>query len=83
MEQGEGGDIQRNRVERFALLYKNIYDNLFPHVGNDFREKALYLGYCVNQLLQIMLGIKEETEQSSKTSDIHHIKTATTQNVSF
>jgi DNA-directed RNA polymerase II subunit RPB2 len=65
MEQGEGGDIQRNRVERFALLYKNIYDNLFPHVGNDFREKALYLGYCVNQLLQVMLGIKEETDRDS------------------
>jgi DNA-directed RNA polymerase II subunit RPB2 len=65
MDQGEGGDIQRNRVERFALLYKNIYDNLFPHVGNDFREKALYLGYCVNQLLQVMLGIKEETDRDS------------------
>jgi DNA-directed RNA polymerase II subunit RPB2 len=65
MDQGEGGDIQRNRVERFALLYKNIYDNLFPHVGNDFREKALYLGYCVNQLLQVILGIKEETDRDS------------------
>jgi DNA-directed RNA polymerase beta subunit len=60
-----GSHIQRNRVERFALLFKNIYDNLYPHVGNDFREKAIYLGYCVNQLLQVMLGIRIETDRDS------------------
>ncbi len=65
MEGGEGGDIQRNRVERYAVLFKNIYDNLYPHVGHDFRDKALYLGYCVNQLLQVMLGIKEEVDRDS------------------
>jgi DNA-directed RNA polymerase II subunit RPB2 len=63
--QQSGGEIQRNRVERYALLFKNIYDNLFPHVGNDFREKALYLGHCVNQLLQVMLGVKSETDRDS------------------
>jgi DNA-directed RNA polymerase II subunit RPB2 len=65
MDTSEGGDIQRNRVERYAVLFKNIYDNLYPHVGNDFKEKALYLGYCVNQLLQVMMGIKEEVDRDS------------------
>jgi len=65
MDASEGGDIQRNRVERYAVLFKNIYDNLYPHVGNDFKEKALYLGYCVNQLLQVMMGIKEEVDRDS------------------
>ncbi len=65
LEQGDGGDIQRNRVERFAILFKNIYDNLYPHVGKDFREKALYLGYCVNKLLKVMLGIFPETDRDS------------------
>jgi len=59
------GDIQRNRLERYSVIFKNIYDNLYPHVGDDFRDKALYLGYCVNQLLQVILGVKEETDRDS------------------
>lgn len=65
IEGTESGDIQRNRVERYAVLFKKIYDTLYPHVGDDFREKALYLGYCVNQLLQVILGIKEEVDRDS------------------
>ena len=43
INEGESVDIQRNRAERYAIIFKSLYDNLFPHVGNDFRDKALYL----------------------------------------
>ena len=65
MNEGESVDIQRNRAERYAIIFKSIYDNLFPHIGRDFRDKALYLGYCVNQLLQVMLGIREDTDRDN------------------
>ena len=65
MDSSDVGDIHRNRQKRLAVLFKTIYDNLYPHVGNDLHEKALYLGYCVNQLLQVVLGIKNETDRDS------------------
>jgi len=65
MDTSDVGDIQRNRLKRLAILFKTIYDNLYPHVGNNLHEKALYLGYCVNQLLKVVLGIKNETDRDS------------------
>ena len=42
-----------------------IRTDLFPHVGNDYRDKALYLGYVVKKLINVTLGIENVTDRDS------------------
>lgn len=64
LERG-GGDIKRNKVQRLSFLYDAIYKSLFPHVGDNFVKKAYYLGYIVNELLQVATGLKPQTDRDS------------------
>ena len=57
--------IKRNKVIRLSYLYNVIYENLLPHVGNDFNEKAYYLGMMVRKLLMFKMGIFEETNRDN------------------
>ena len=41
-------------------LLDNISTDLFPHVGENFTHKAFYLGYVVNKLLEVKLGIRTQ-----------------------
>lgn len=46
-------------------LLDNISTDLFPHVGENFTHKAFYLGYVVNKLLEVKLGIRDPTDRDS------------------
>ena len=46
-------------------LLDNISTDLFPHVGDNFTHKAFYLGYVVNKLLEVKLGIRDPTDRDS------------------
>ena len=42
-----------------------IKTDVFPHVGDNFKEKAFYLGYVVHKLLNVNFGIDLETDRDS------------------
>ena len=42
-----------------------IQTDCFPHVGNDYREKAMYLGYVVKKLMLVTCGIEKPTDRDS------------------
>jgi DNA-directed RNA polymerase II subunit RPB2 len=42
-----------------------IQTDVFPHVGNDFKQKVFYLGYVVHKLLNVKFGIDLETDRDS------------------
>ena len=42
-----------------------IQTDVFPHVGNEFQQKAFYLGYVVHKLLNVNFGIDLETDRDS------------------
>ena len=46
-------------------LLDNISTDLFPHVGDNYIHKAYYLGYVVNKLLEVKLGIRDPTDRDS------------------
>jgi DNA-directed RNA polymerase II subunit RPB2 len=39
------------------ILYDIIKKDFLPHCGSDFNQKAIYLGYMVNRLIKVSLGI--------------------------
>ena len=39
--------------------------DVFPHMGNNFTNKAYYLGYVVNKLLNVYYGIEPPTDRDS------------------
>ena len=42
-----------------------IQTDVFPHIGNEFQQKAFYLGYVVHKLLNVKFGIDLETDRDS------------------
>ena len=46
-------------------ILDNISTDLFPHIGEKYTTKAYYLGYVVNKLLEVKLGIREPTDRDS------------------
>lgn len=58
-------EILNNKQARMGIL-NNILENEFlPHVGTNFKKKALYLGYMVNKLLKCYLGILPYDDRDS------------------
>lgn len=52
--------------------YKNIdklkhvlINDLFPNMGNEYRNKALFLGHIVNKLIKVCLGVTKESDRDS------------------
>lgn len=64
LERG-GNEMKRNKESRLSFLYDAIYKSFFPHVGDSFQKKAYYLGYVVNELLHVAVGLKPETDRDS------------------
>ena len=66
---------QRSAIQFIAVLTKGksvktvleiLADYFLPHVGEtNFIQKAYYLGYMVNRLLSVYLGIEEETNRDN------------------
>ena len=42
-----------------------ISSDLFPHVGDNYKDKAFYLGYVVNKLLHVSLDLEKPTDRDS------------------
>lgn len=52
--------------------YKNIdklkhviINDLFPNVGNEFKNKALFLGHIINKLIKVCLAVTKESDRDS------------------
>ena len=50
-------EIINNKTKRLDILKTILEKEFLPHVGSDFRKKALYLGYMVNKLLKCHLKL--------------------------
>ena len=48
-----GGNKASNPRE---LLHHNITNDFLPHVGKNYRRKALYLGFMIRKIIRIYLG---------------------------
>jgi DNA-directed RNA polymerase II subunit RPB2 len=51
------GDIKKTM---FVLM-----DDLFPNMGDNLRNKALFLGNILNKLIKVVLGVSEESDRDS------------------
>lgn len=60
---------QLERIEgmedKTGVVINNIRQNMFPHVGEDFRVKMFYLGYMTNNLLKIITGQLNPTDRDN------------------
>ena len=64
------GDIQLRLQEKYQQELKRIVtdlliNNLFPHVGKDFRNKAYFLGHMTNELLHSIMGKRNYDDRDS------------------
>ena len=61
-----GYDRDKSEKER-RLTYLNdiIKNDLLPHVGDNYKRKAYYLGYMVHQLLDVFLKKKDVDDRDS------------------
>ena len=58
-------DEELRKKEKKIHLEKLLKENFLPHLDNDTRKKAYYLGYMINRLLQCYLGrIKPDDRDS-------------------
>lgn len=59
--------IKNNASNIYKLKYTKeiLNNNLFPHVGNNNRSKALFLGKMVEQLLSCVIGNREYDDRDS------------------
>ena len=65
---------QSHALEYLAnfVKYQNIdyvkyifINDLFPNVGDNFREKAMYLGYLINKLIKTKIGIIKQNNRDN------------------
>ena len=50
-------EILAQKSHRINIIKKILKDDLFPHVGDNFKNKALYLGFMISKLLKCSLDI--------------------------
>ena len=57
----------KNKSDKFKLIYVlDILQNHFiPHIVGSLSMKAHYLGYMVREILDVYLGINQETDKDS------------------
>ncbi len=58
-------EMVNNRYERLNIIRTILEKEFLPHVGTDFKKKALYLGYMVNKLIHCYLGLWEMDDRDS------------------
>ena len=54
-----------NKHQRLNILRTILEKEFLPHVGTDFRKKALYLGYMANKLIHCYLGLWDMDDRDS------------------
>ena len=58
-------DMHKNKVNKLSFLYDTILENVLPHSGVDFLNKAYYLAYMTRKMLLRMLDIEKDTDRDS------------------
>jgi DNA-directed RNA polymerase beta subunit len=48
--------VNKTTGNAVKILRDNIINDFLPHVGKNYRRKALYLGYMIRKMLRIYLG---------------------------
>ena len=54
--------VKHKDVEFVKYIFIN---DLFPNIGNDFRQKAMYLGYLINKLIKTTIGVIKRNERDN------------------
>ena len=52
-------------THKIKILNKILSTEFLPHVGPDFKKKAIYVGYMVRKLLLVYLGYKDNDDRDS------------------
>lgn len=58
-------EVLTNKQARMKILTNVLENEFLPHVGREFKKKALYLGYMVNKLIKCYLGILPYDDRDS------------------
>ena len=62
---GYSKEVLYNKNQRINIIRNVLEREFLPHVGKEFKNKALYLGYMVNKLIKCYLGLKEYDDRDS------------------
>ena len=57
--------FRSEKERRLTYLNDIIINDLLPHIGNNYKKKAYYLGYMVQQLLDVFLKKKKVDDRDS------------------
>ena len=49
-------ELLQNKAKKTNILLDVLKNDFLPHVGVNFRSKALYLGYMINKLIKCFMG---------------------------
>ncbi len=82
----KGGDKEKEKVHRHKYVMDLMINQLLPHVGDVLRNKAIYLGFMANRLLNVIAGRRELDNRDhymNKRVDTVGIKLAELFNINF
>lgn len=51
-----GANKNNEYHENKEILHNNLLNDFLPHVGKNYRRKALYVGYIIRKMIRIYLG---------------------------
>ena len=54
-----------NRFKELDKLRDILSNDIFPNVGSTFKNKALFLGYIINEFVKVCLSAKKESDRDS------------------
>lgn len=57
--------VNKNTTNALKILRDNITNDFLPHVGKNYRRKALYLGYMICKMIRIYLEYDEYDNRDS------------------
>ncbi len=80
------GDKEKEKIHRHKYVMDLLINQLLPHVGDILRNKAIYLGYMANRLLNVIAGRRELDNRDhymNKRVDTVGIKLAELFNINF
>jgi DNA-directed RNA polymerase beta subunit/intein/homing endonuclease len=58
-------EIMSHKQKKIKILLNILKNDFLPHVGENFEDKAIYLGYMMKKLLLCHLGIKPFDDRDS------------------
>jgi len=60
-----GANKNNENEENRRLLRNNLINDFLPHVGKNYRRKALYIGYIIRKMIRIYLGYDKYDNRDS------------------